>query len=87
LVQRRKVQGRGAIVIGRTDTPPGFDIRRCMSDLAARVVRYRIRAEECMAIAEQVGDEELRAQYMDMAENYLKLAAGEFGRDAPAREP
>lgn len=58
-----------------------------MSDLAARVVRYRIRAEECLAIAEQIGDEGLRAQYMAMAENYLKLAKGELGRDAPAREP
>ena len=56
-----------------------------MSDLAARRSLAH-RAEECLAIAEQVGDEELRAQYMDMAENYLKLAADEFGRDAPARE-
>jgi hypothetical protein len=58
-----------------------------MPDLAARIVRYRIRAEECLAIAELVGDDGLRAQYMDMAENYLKLAEGERGRDAPAREP
>jgi hypothetical protein len=58
-----------------------------MSDLDERIARYRTRAHECLAIADQIGDQGLRAQYMDVAESYLKLAESELGRAAEARKP
>ena len=58
-----------------------------MSDLDERIARYRTRAHECLAIAEQIGDDRLRAQYMDVAESYLKLAETELDRAAAARRP
>jgi hypothetical protein len=39
-----------------------------------------------LAIDEQIGDETLRAQYVEVAESYLKLAASELDR-AAARRP
>ena len=53
-----------------------------MSDFDERIARYRTRAQECLAIADRIGDETLRAQYMDVAESYLKLAESELGRAA-----
>lgn len=58
-----------------------------MSDLEQRIARCRTRAEECLAIAEQIDDAALRAQYMDVAESYLKLAEAELDRAAAARKP
>ena len=58
-----------------------------MSDLDLRIARYRTRAEECLAIAEQIDDVRLRSQYMDVAESYLKLAEAELERAAAALKP
>ena len=58
-----------------------------MSDLDLRITRYRTRAEECLAIAEQIDDAQLRAQYMDVAESYLKLAEAELERAAAVLKP
>lgn len=55
-----------------------------MSDLDERIARYRTRAHECLALAEQADDAALRAQYMDVAESYLRLAEVELGRAAAA---
>lgn len=80
---------RRSIVAGsvssRTDTVPRVDVYRSMSDFDERIARYRTRAQECLAIADRIGDETLRAQYMDVAESYLKLAESELGRAAAAR--
>jgi hypothetical protein len=49
-----------------------------MSDLEARIARYR-RAAECLRIAEQASDHRVRAHYIDLAESYLKPSDGDFG--------
>jgi len=59
-----------------------------MSDLDARIARFRLRPDECLAIAERVGDAGLRANYIAVAESYLRLAESELDRAAAAlREP
>ena len=44
-----------------------------MPDPQSRIGRYQRRAEECMEIADRLGDPLLRSQYMRVAETYLKL--------------
>ena len=44
-----------------------------MPDPQSRIKRYQSRAEECMNIADALGDPLLRQQYMRVAESYLKL--------------
>ena len=84
---RSKPGAAAGNVSRRTDRVPNVDVHRSMSELDKRIARYRSRAEECLAIAEQVGDERLRAQYMDVAESYLKLAEAELDRAAATRKP
>ena len=44
-----------------------------MPDPQSRIKRFRDRAEECMNIAESSDNAQLRLQYMQVAESYLKL--------------
>lgn len=44
-----------------------------MPDPQSRIKRYQTRADECMNIADTLGDPLLRLQYMRVAESYLKL--------------
>ena len=44
-----------------------------MPDPQSRIKRYQERVEECMSIADRLGDPLTRAQYMHVAESYLKL--------------
>jgi hypothetical protein len=43
-----------------------------------RVSRYRDRAEECNALADQAKNARMRAHYIQMAECYLKMAEAEL---------
>lgn len=56
-----------------TDRFRRFDFNRSMPDPQSRIRRYQQRAEECLEIAEGLGDGHLRSQYMRVAETYLRL--------------
>jgi hypothetical protein len=44
-----------------------------MPDPQSRIKRYQTRADECMNIADTLGEPLLRQQYMRVAESYLRL--------------
>jgi hypothetical protein len=65
---------------------PGSEVRtplapvRCMRDSLDRAARYRELANECLSLSERAADDEARAHYCKMAENYLIVARAELTR-------
>lgn len=63
-----------------------FAFNGAMPDPQSRIKRYQERAEECMSVAEMVADPLTRAQYMRVAETYLRLIEMEL-RSAASGAP
>ncbi len=51
-----------------------------MPDALNRAARYRELADECLKLSERATNEEIRAHYRRIAENYLVVARAELTR-------